>query len=123
MTLPGPAFQECTGSCHEYVPHQRPYHLIRIGQDRDCRHLGTVSTIKPVTHCCLSMSLCAVGCILQTKLTSLDTYSSQDSPSVTILSASPVKTLVHCVMKHSRPPDLKFSSIVSLPFAWITWPS
>jgi hypothetical protein len=41
---------------------------------------------------------------------------------VTILSASPVQTLVHCVVKHSRPPDLKSSSNVSLPFAWITCP-
>ena len=51
MTLPGPAFQECTGSCHEYVPHQRPYHLIRIGQDRDCCHLGTLSTILQPSSC------------------------------------------------------------------------
>ena len=26
-------------------------------------------------------------------------------------------------MKHSRPPDLKSSSNVSLPFAWITGPA
>jgi hypothetical protein len=31
-----------------------------------------------------------------------------------------VQTLVHCVVKYSRPPDLKSSSNVSLPFAWIT---
>ena len=30
--------------------------------------------------------------------------------------------LVHCVVKHSRPPDLKSFSNVSLPFAWITGP-
>ena len=42
--------------------------------------------------------------------------------SVTILSASSVRTLVHCVVKYSRPPDLKSSSNVSLPFAWITGP-
>ena len=40
-----------------------------------------------------------------------------DSPRVTILSASLVRTLVHCVVKHSRSPDLKLSSNVSLPFA------
>ena len=28
----------------------------------------------------------------------------------------------HCVVKHRRPPDLKSSSNVSLPFAWITGP-
>ena len=42
---------------------------------------------------------------------------------LTILSASPVWTLVHCVVKHSRPPDLKSSTNVSLPFAWITGPA
>ena len=31
-----------------------------------------------------------------------------------------MRTLVHCIVKHSRPPDLKSSSNVSLPFAWIT---
>ena len=44
------------------------------------------------------------------------------SPRVTVLSASPVRTLVHCEVKHSRPSDLKSSSTVSLPFAWITDP-
>ena len=44
-------------------------------------------------------------------------------PSVTTLSASSVRTLVHCVVKYSRPPDLKSSSNVSLPFAWITGPA
>ena len=46
------------------------------------------------------------------------TYSPPGSPGVTILSASSVRTL-----KHSRPPDLKSSSNVSLPFAWITGPA
>ena len=41
-------------------------------------------------------------------------------PQVTILLASSVRTLVHCVVKYSRPPDLKLSSNVSLPLAWIT---
>ena len=31
-----------------------------------------------------------------------------------------MQMLVHHVVKHSRPPDLKSSSNVSLPFAWIT---
>ena len=42
---------------------------------------------------------------------------------MTILSASSVQTLVHCVVKYSRPPDLEPSSNVSLPFAWITGPA
>ena len=49
-----------------------------IGQDRDSRHLGTLSTILQhfthnETHCCSLMSLCIAGCILQAKLTSLNT--------------------------------------------------
>ena len=70
------------------------------------------------------MSLCAVGCILQTKLTSLcEHLAIPGSPRVTILLASPVWTLAHCVVKHSRPLDLKSSSNVNLPFAWITGPA
>ena len=42
---------------------------------------------------------------------------------MTILSASPVQMLVHCVVKHSRPPDLKSSSNVTLTFAWVTGPA
>ena len=30
--------------------------------------------------------------------------------------------LVHCVLKHSRPPNLKPSSNLSLPFSWIRAP-
>ena len=45
-----------------------------------------------------------------------------DFPRVTVLSASPVRMLVHFVVKHSRPLDLKSSSNVSLPFAWIKDP-
>ena len=101
-----------------------------IGPDRGSCHLGILSTIlrhfthneNPVTRCCSQMSLYTAGCILQAKLTSLNTQPPPGSPRVTILSASPVRTLVHCVVKHSRPPDLKSSSNVSLPFAWITGP-
>ena len=41
---------------------------------------------------------------------------------MTILLASSVRTLGFIEMKHSRPHDLKSSSNVSLPFAWITGP-
>ena len=47
---------------------------------------------------------------------------SPGSPGVTILLASSVQTLAFIELKHSRPPDLKSSSNVSLPFAWITGP-
>ena len=78
---------------------------------------------NPVIHCCSPMSLWAAGYILQAKLTYLDTQPSPSSPRVTILSASSVRTMVHCVVKHSRPPDLKSSSNVSLPSPWITGPA
>ena len=42
---------------------------------------------------------------------------------MTIPLASPLGRLVHCVVKHSGTPDLKSSSNVSLPFAWITGPA
>ena len=38
------------------------------------------------------------------------------------VSASSVRTLAFIEMNHSRPPDLKLSPYVSLPFAWITGP-
>ena len=42
---------------------------------------------------------------------------------MTILSASSVLMLVHCVVKYCRPPGLKASSNASLPFARITEPA
>ena len=41
MTLPGPAFQEYTGSCHENVPSLNVINRWSdcIGQDRDSHHL------------------------------------------------------------------------------------
>jgi hypothetical protein len=53
MTSPGPAFQECTGSCHVNVPAPKavPSQSVIdrwsdfIGQDRDSCHLGKLSTI------------------------------------------------------------------------------
>ena len=39
-----------------------------------------------------------------------------------ILLASSVRTLAFIEMNHSTHPDLKSSSYVSLPFAWITFP-
>ena len=79
--------------------------------------------IQTVTQCRSPMALCAAGCILQAKLPSLNTQPPPGSPRLTILSASSVRTLVHCVVKYSRPPDLKSSSNVSLSFAWITGPA
>ena len=64
MISPGPAFQECTGSCHENVPTPNAVSPLSpnlqsaidrwsdcIGQDRDSRHIGTLSTIlQHFTH-------------------------------------------------------------------------
>ena len=94
-------------------------------QDRDSmpnwytiKHPTTLQTIwNSVTHCCSPMALCTAGFIHQAKLPSPDT---SRSPNMTVLSASIVQMLVHCVVKYSRPPDLKPSSNVCLPFAWIT---
>jgi hypothetical protein len=59
MTLPEPASQECTGSCHVNVLAQKgvssQFAIVRwsdcIVQDRDSCHLGTLSTIlQHFTH-------------------------------------------------------------------------
>ena len=95
-----------------------------IGRDRDSCHLGTLSTIlQHFTHTMKpSDPLLLADVTLRAKLTPLDTQPPSGSPRVTILSASPVQTLVHCVVKPSRPADLKSSSNISLPFARITGP-
>ena len=54
-----------------------------------------------------------VGCIYSHPL-----HFKVDNLWVTILWASPVWTLVHCVVKYSRPLALKTSSDVSI---WLTW--
>ena len=62
------------------------------------------------------MSLCAVECILQTKLTSLNTWPSPGFPRMTILSASPVQTIVHCVadLLTSSHPQMSASHLLGL---------
>ena len=59
MTLPGPAFQECTGSYHENVHALKPVssELRSTGGmtndlDGDSRHLDTLSTILQPTVAC-----------------------------------------------------------------------
>ena len=51
MTSPRPAFQACTGSCHEKVPEPKggiiQSAIDCIGPDRDSCHLGALSTILP----------------------------------------------------------------------------
>ena len=76
-----------------------------------------------MTHCCSPMVLCAVGCIPQAKLPYLNTYQPLGSPSVAILLASSVWTLVHCLAKYRKSPDLKSSSDVNLTFACIIGPT
>ena len=143
-----------------------------IGQDRDSRHLGTLSTILqhfthnetqwPTAACWCHFALrnistptnptiaamasmlgqigvrtvysdcCSYIWDLQlwtkniewSHPSTMSSYSaSPGSPRLTILEASPVRILIHCVVKHiSSPPDLNSSSNVSLPIAWITGP-
>jgi hypothetical protein len=94
----------------------------------DSHHLGTLSTVlQHFTHNEIQWPTAAHRCRFVLRDVScrqswhLSTPSHpRGSPRVTIMLASPVRTLVHCVVKHSRPPDLKSSSNISLPFAWIT---
>ena len=84
MTFPGPAFQECTWSCHENVPHPEAVSfnlrstdgltvLARIEIVTNLVHYqpsyNTSHTqSNPVTHCRLPMSLCASGCSVKSKI-------------------------------------------------------
>ena len=66
----------------------------------------TLHTMKSNNPLLLADGICAAGCIMQAELPSLDTQayqSPQGSPSLTILLASSVQMLVHCVVKHGRP--------------------
>ena len=75
MTSPGPAFQDCTGSCHENVSNPKVVSSdLRSTNDLTVLVRIEIVTINHPTHCCLSMSLYAEGCILQANLTSLNTY-------------------------------------------------
>ena len=94
---PGPAFQECTGSCHKNFPAPKAV-------SSDLRSTDGLTVLARIE---------IVAILVQPSL---------GSPRVDILLASPVQMLVHCVVNHSRPPDGKSSSNVSLPFAWITGP-
>jgi hypothetical protein len=113
VTSPRPAFQECTGSCCVNVPAPKVVSSQSvidrwsncIGQDRDSCHLRTPLCVYLAGKFDISQHLAIPR-----------------FPRVTILSTSPVQTPVHCIVKHSRPTDLKSSSNVSLPFARITGP-
>ena len=81
---------------------------------------NTSHTMKPSDP--LLLADVTLHCGMKAKLTYLDTQPSPGSPRVRILLASPVWMLVNCVVKPSRPPDLKSSSNISFPFVWITVP-
>ena len=116
-----------------------PSRLAGNSEDRDSvqnwyaiNYPTTLQTLnETVTHCCSPMALCAAGFILQAKLPSLDTQPPLGSPSVTILSASSVPMLIHCVVKYSRPPGLNSSQgtsytslltiFLSIPFDNLPW--
>ena len=124
MTSPGPAFRECTGSCHENVLAPRAV----SSNLRSTDGLSVLARVEIVailvhyqplsTHCCLPMSLCTARCILQAKLTSLNTYPFLGSPIVTILSTSPLWMLFHCVviadLLNSSHPRMSASHLLGL---------
>ena len=132
MTPPGPAFQECTGSCHENVSALKVAssdlrltkgltELARIEIVTILQHF--IHTMKPRDLLLLADVTLRCGMYPAGKVYISRHLAIPGFPRVTILSAGPVRTLVHCVVKHSRAPDLKSSSNVSLPFAWITGPA
>ena len=128
MHSPGPAFKECTGSCHENVPAPKAVSSVcDIDRWSDCigyrieivclfwyniNHPTTLHThtMKPGDPLLLADGTLRCGMYPAGK--------------VTISLATPVfpqcdhvQMLVHCVVKYSRPPNLKSSSNVSLPFS------
>ena len=142
MTLPKPAFQECTGFCHDNVLALKPVSsqsaidsLTILASIEIVPHLGThqpsynsshtmkvhYETRWPTAARQCQFALREVSCMQSWHFLtrSLPQVIQSD---LTILLASSMQTLVHCVVRHSRPPDLKSSSIISLPFAWITSP-
>ena len=70
MTSLGPVFQECTGSCHDNVAA-----LKAVLSDMQSKNGLTIlaRTINTITQWNPVMTLCAAECILQAKLTSLNT--------------------------------------------------
>ena len=101
MTTPGPAFQECTGSCHENVSAPKAVLaqieivpiLVHYQPSYNTSHTMKPSVLADGTLCC------------------------------GMYPASKVDISQHNNKKYSRPPDIKSSSNVSLPFAWITGPA
>ena len=138
MTSPGPAFQECTGSCHVNVPAPKAVSSQAainrwsdfIGQDRDNHHLGTLSTIlQHLTHNETQWPTATRRC--RFALHDVSCRQSWHLSTPSHLRVPPEWPTVGkpstdagslCSEKHSRPPELKSSSNVSLPFAWITGP-
>ena len=130
MISPGPAFQESTGSCHENISSQLPDGLTVLARIEIVTILvhyqpsyNTSHTMKPSDPLLLANVTLHCGMYPAGKVDISQHLAIPGSPRVTILSLSPVQTLVHCVVKHSRPSDLKSSSSVNLPFALITEPA
>ena len=99
-----------------------------IGQDRDSCHLCTLSTIpqhfihtmKPngpllLTDITLSCRMHPAGKVDISWYLAIPRFPQSDQPI-----RKPSADAIHWVVKHSRHPDLKSSSNVSLLFAWIT---
>ena len=86
-----------------------------IGQDRDSHHLGTLSTglqrfihtMKPCDPLLLFDVTLRCGMYPSGKVDISQHLAIPGSPREIILLVTPVRTLVHCIVKYSRPPDLK----------------
>ena len=88
----------------------------KLGQDPILVFLIPMQALSSLLH---QQIVYNIGC----RILCLANLSKSSQSRVTILLASSVWMLVHCVVKYSRPPDLKSSSNVSFPFAWITGPA
>ena len=81
----------------------------KLGQDPILVFLIPMQALSSLLH---QQIVYNIGC----RILCLANLSKSSQSRVTILLASSVWMLVHCVVKYSRPPDLKLSSNVSLPF-------
>ena len=119
--LPGECFRPKGGIIQSMINRWSDY----IGQDRDSRHFVTMSTtLQHFTHIEIQWPTAARRCHFGLWDVSCRQSWHLLTPSHPQVPPEwPVWMVVHCIVKHSRPPDLKSSLNVSLPFAWITRPA
>jgi len=126
-TSPRTVFQECTGSWHANVPVpklQSTDGLTVLARTEIVAILvhyqpsyNTSHTMKPSDPVLLGDVALCCGIYPAGKVDISQHLATPGFPQSDLM-----RMLVHHVVKHSRPPDLKSSSNVSLPLAWITGP-